>query len=99
MDAPLFNNYFDLTIYLDGVCLVKIRHSVHGDVTNYLMKKYLAQRPNLDHQPIAAVEKATSSVLEVNNARKAVDEMPSVFQIVTDNQCATGLLDNDTAEV
>ena len=88
------------------MCLVKIKHSVHGDVTNYLMEKYLAQRhnsktpsPNLDHQPIATVGKAASSVLEVNNARKAVDEKPSVFQIVTDDQCATGLLDDDTAEV
>ena len=43
------------------------------------------------------MEQAYSSVLFEENARKAFDEKPfPVFQIATDDSCATGLLENQT---
>jgi len=65
-------------------------------VTSFLIEAKLSDTDLVDQPTAQVVEQATSSVLFEENARKAVDEKPFVFQIATHDACATGLLVNQT---
>jgi len=65
-------------------------------VTPFFIEAELSDTDLVDQPTAKVVEQATSSVLFEENARKAVDEKPFVFQIATHDSYATGLLENQT---